>query len=142
MCNVPPPVRVLKKTPRTPKIDSTDVLELDPEFKNAKRVRVAGLSMVKGVCADVLCWRVFFRLPCDRTVGAWGGDGWCQLLQELTLVVPQLGGEKEENQGVAEERKVVVDAVIVRILKARKRIDHKVGGLQDRAACVEGASGM
>lgn len=81
MCNVPPPVRVLKKTPRTPKIDSTDVLELDPEFKNAKR--------------------------------------------ELTLVVPQLGGEKEENQGVAEERKVVVDAVIVRILKARKRIDHK-----------------
>lgn len=84
--------------------------------------------MVKGVCLDVLCWCVFFRLPCDRTVGAWGGDGWCQLLQELTLVVPQLGGEKEENQGVAEERKVVVDAVIVRILKARKRIDHKVGG--------------
>ncbi len=53
MCNVPPLVRVLKKTPRTPKIENTDTLELDPDFKNPKRVRgPAGVPPVRG-CTEL-----------------------------------------------------------------------------------------
>ncbi len=48
MCSVPQ-LRILKKTPRSNRIDLDDVLEIDSDFKSPKRVR-SRVSCVSYVC--------------------------------------------------------------------------------------------
>jgi hypothetical protein len=100
---------VVAKRPAGPRVSESDEVEVDWAFKSPKRVRAVRVVASRVVCSDV-------RDGCVSVVA-----------QQFTLPAPKLVESSQKmDVAITEERKLSVDACIVRTMKARTTLQHAV----------------